>query len=155
MGESEAVRRLRARIEEYAASDGPVLLTGPAGSGQEAVARAIHHASERSQRAFIYVNCPAQPAGPDPLFAQHGKFELALGGTIYLDGVNRLDEETQRQLAAQIAPPAGEPAPFDVRVIAYAPQSLDEELKRGRVLPALHTALVRGELAVPPLSRTA
>ncbi len=93
LGDSPAVRRLREEIDAYAANCEMVLLTGPPGAGQEAVARAIHHDSSRGKRPFIYLNCTGFQSGTQTLFRlsgkqvganpefKAGKFELALGGS--------------------------------------------------------------------------
>ena len=100
VGDSAAVRALRAAVAEQAARSEPLLLTGPAGAGKEAVAHAVHVAS-RSAGAFIFVSCPE-------LHAQHGydgaadaatlfrtKLELASSGTLFLDAVHELPKMFQ------------------------------------------------------------
>ena len=109
VGTSPAWQTVLSRISKVAPSDSTVLITGETGTGKELVARAIHRRSERSSRAFVSVNCAATP--PDliasELFGHEkgaftgatqqrlGKFELANGGTIFLDEVGELPAETQ------------------------------------------------------------
>jgi two-component system C4-dicarboxylate transport response regulator DctD len=99
LGESIPVRALREGIAQQAAIDEPLLLTGPAGAGQEAVARAIHRNSPRRDRPFIYVACPHIAGADETLLGVHsgmgadgriGKVALADGGTIYLERVETL-----------------------------------------------------------------
>ena len=108
LGGSAAVGRLRDAIARQAGSSEPLLLTGPAGSGKEAVARAVHDASGRTG-AFIFVSCAevntqyrhevetAAPHDADesPLAS---RFELASGGTVFLDAVHELPPQLQHAL---------------------------------------------------------
>ena len=103
LGESPAVRGLREMIARYAETNGPLLVTGPRGVGHEAVARAIHHQSDRAKRAFIHVDCAVLQTSEQSTLLESaprdvgsstrskgGRFDLADGGTLYLDGVNEL-----------------------------------------------------------------
>ena len=128
LGDSPAIRALRESISRHAADAAPVLLTGAPGSGHEATARAIHHASPRSRQAFIHVNCALLPPGDrgilHPVGGRLSLVELSAGGTLYLEEVQRLPGEVQQGLAtvvdaAQASRERGEaPAP-DVRVIVF------------------------------------
>jgi DNA-binding NtrC family response regulator len=139
LGNSPAVRALRECIRKHAASAEPLLLTGVHGSGQEAIARAIHDASPRHTRAFIHVNCALLPPGQDRLLASAAPddgprmslLELADGGTIYLDEVQKLPEEVQDRLAGVVAGGAEDgknsrSSVPDVRLIASCSASLSE-----------------------------
>ena len=109
VGASEPLRRVLAHVERVARTDSTVLITGETGTGKELVARAIHKRSSRSDRAFIRVNCGAIPQSliGSELFGHEkgaftgatqrrlGRFELADGGTIFLDEVGELPLETQ------------------------------------------------------------
>ena len=170
LGESPAVRGLRETIVRYAETDGPLLITGPRGAGHEAVARVIHHQSDRAKRAFIHVHCPLlqtneQPglfesAPPDaqsstPL--KSGRFGLADGGTLYLDGINELSPAMQEQLAEvlwelQNQREAGQKPNPDVRMIASTSRDLAAESQELRFNPALHQILSHGQLRVPALA---
>src|SRR6202044_2530370 len=109
VGTSPALKSVLSRISKVAPSDSTVLITGETGTGKELVARAIHRRSDRSSRAFVSVNCAATPREliASELFghekgaftgATHqrlGRFELANGGTIFLDEIGELPSETQ------------------------------------------------------------
>ncbi|HXM76967.1 MAG TPA: sigma-54 dependent transcriptional regulator, partial [Thermoanaerobaculia bacterium] len=112
VGESAALRTVRVETERVAATDATVLLEGESGTGKELFARAIHALSSRARRAFVAINCAAIP---DTLleseFFGHekgsftgaavrrlGKFELADGGTVFLDEIGELTPATQGKL---------------------------------------------------------
>jgi transcriptional regulator with AAA-type ATPase domain len=125
-GNSQAIQRIRKRIAELAYGSGPVLIRGEAGSGQLTVARALHEASPRTARPFIHVNCAA--IHPDDqeeeLFGkdlatfmgkkQHrrGRFELATGGTLYLEHLDAISSDVLSRLESEIHE--------DIRVIVSA-----------------------------------
>jgi formate hydrogenlyase transcriptional activator len=109
VGTSPALKAVLSRISKVAPSDSTVLITGETGTGKELVARAIHRRSDRASRAFVSVNCAATPRDliASELFGHEkgaftgatqqrlGRFELAHGGTIFLDEVGELPVETQ------------------------------------------------------------
>jgi PAS domain S-box-containing protein len=109
VGTSPALQTVLSRISKVAPSDSTVLITGETGTGKELVARAIHRRSNRASRAFVSVNCAAIPRDliASELFGHEkgaftgatqqrlGRFELANGGTIFLDEVGELPAETQ------------------------------------------------------------
>jgi formate hydrogenlyase transcriptional activator len=109
VGTSPALKSVLSRISKVAPSDSTVLITGETGTGKELVARAIHRRSDRASRAFVCVNCAAIPRDliASELFGHEkgaftgatqqrlGRFELANGGTIFLDEVGELPAETQ------------------------------------------------------------
>jgi formate hydrogenlyase transcriptional activator len=109
VGTSPALKSVLSRISKVAPSDSTVLITGETGTGKELVARAIHRRSDRASRAFVSVNCAAIPRDliASELFGHEkgaftgatqqrlGRFELANGGTIFLDEVGELPVETQ------------------------------------------------------------
>jgi formate hydrogenlyase transcriptional activator len=109
VGSSEALRKVLTQVTKVAPSDSTVLVLGETGTGKELIARAIHRRSKRSSRAFIRVNCAAIPASliASELFGHEkgaftgalqrhlGRFELADGGTIFLDEIGDLPAETQ------------------------------------------------------------
>jgi transcriptional regulator with GAF, ATPase, and Fis domain len=109
VGTSPRLRTVLSRISKVAPTDSSVLITGETGTGKELVARAIHRRSRRSSRAFVSVNCAAIPRDliASELFGHEkgsftgatqrrlGRFELAEGGTIFLDEIGELPAETQ------------------------------------------------------------
>ena len=170
LGSSPAVRALRETIAQRASSVEPLLLTGPPGAGQEAVARAVHHQSPRGRQAFIHVNCallaPGQAqgllggaGGSDAAGAAGtlGPLELAERGTLYLEEIHQLPPELQVRLselleaASRARAAGGAPVP-EARVIAStsAPTSVESGL-RPRLLAALEVGTVR----VPSLAERA
>jgi PAS domain S-box-containing protein len=109
VGASAALQAVLDRVGKVAPTDSTVLITGETGTGKELIARAIHKRSTRSTRAFVSVNCAAIPPAliPSELFGHEkgaftgatqrrlGRFELAEGGTIFLDEIGELPAETQ------------------------------------------------------------
>jgi formate hydrogenlyase transcriptional activator len=109
VGNAPVLQQVLIRVAKVAPTDSTVLITGETGTGKELIARAIHKASKRSNRAFVSVNCAAIPPSliPSELFGHEkgaftgatqrrlGRFELAEGGTIFLDEVGELPPETQ------------------------------------------------------------
>src|SRR5207248_9977217 len=109
VGSSEALRKVLEQVAKVAPVDSTVLILGETGTGKELIARAIHKRSKRSSRAFIRVNCGAIPQSliASELFGHEkgaftgalqrrlGRFELADGGTIFLDEIGELPAETQ------------------------------------------------------------
>jgi two-component system nitrogen regulation response regulator NtrX len=171
VGESAAMRALRADIVRAAPSNGRVLIYGENGTGKELVARAIHQASLRSQGPFVAVNCAAIPeelieselfghtrgAFTGALAARKGKFELADGGTLFLDEVGDMTLKTQakvlRALQEQRVEPVGgsSSVAVDVRVIAATNKRLEEEIRRGSFREDLFFRLNVIPFNVPPL----
>ena len=112
VGSSEPLRRVLVQVAKVAATDSTVLILGETGTGKEMIARAIHRRSTRANRAFIRVNCAAIPPTliASELFGHEkgaftgasqrrlGRFELADGGTIFLDEIGELPVETQSSL---------------------------------------------------------
>jgi formate hydrogenlyase transcriptional activator len=109
VGTSPALRAVLSRVSKVAPTDSTVLITGETGTGKELIARAIHKRSQRSSRPFVSVNCAAIPRDliASELFGHEkgaftgaiqrrlGRFELAEGGTIFLDEIGELPAETQ------------------------------------------------------------
>jgi formate hydrogenlyase transcriptional activator len=109
VGISPALHAVLSRVSKVAPTDSTVLITGETGTGKELIARAVHKRSQRSARAFVSVNCAAVPRDliASELFGHEkgaftgatqrrlGRFELAEGGTIFLDEVGELPAETQ------------------------------------------------------------
>ncbi len=150
LGDSAGASGLRDAVARQARAVAPLLLTGPAGSGKEAVARAVHDASGRSG-AFIFVSC-AELNTHESLFAN--RFELASGGTVFLDGVHDLPPDVQRALHVTLEEGQrrflrGESSVPDVRVIASTTHDLREP-PPGGFLP-LFQLLAANRVMVAPL----
>lgn len=171
IGESAAIVRLKQQIEQVAPSDGRVLITGENGTGKELVARRIHFLSKRADRPFVDVNCAAIPDEliESELFGhekgaftgagarKRGRFELAHGGTIFLDEVADMSLMTQakvlRMLQEQQFERVGgtEPIEVDVRVIAATNRNLEDEIAAGRYREDLYYRLNVLPFRVPSL----
>jgi two-component system nitrogen regulation response regulator NtrX len=171
VGESPAIRALRAQIEQAAPSNGRVLIFGENGTGKELVARSIHLQSLRAAGPFVEVNCAAIPedlieselfghtkgAFTGALVARKGKFELADGGTLFLDEIGDMSLKTQakvlRVLQEQKVEPVGGSASVvvDVRVIAATNKDLAEAIRRGTFREDLFFRLNVIPFEVPPL----
>jgi len=119
LGDSEAIRRVRREADAAAASEAPVVVCGEAGSGRETVARHVHAASRRADRAFVHVACGALfgTAGVAVLFgsdAGPGRLALAERGSVFLEDIDALPGALQATLAAWLSDHP------DIRVIATA-----------------------------------
>jgi PAS domain S-box-containing protein len=151
VGTSPALKSVLSRMSKVAPSDSTVLITGETGTGKELVARAIHRRSDRASRAFISVNCAAIPRDliATELFGHEkgaftgatqqrlGRFELANGGTIFLDEVGELPVETQIALLRVLQEHEFERVGgtrrirADVRVIAATNRDLQAAISAG------------------------
>jgi transcriptional regulator with GAF, ATPase, and Fis domain len=151
VGASQSLRTVLSRISKVAPTDSNVLITGETGTGKELVARAIHRRSRRCSRAFVSVNCAAIPRDliASELFGHEkgaftgatqrrmGRFELAEGGTIFLDEVGELPAETQvallRVLQEHEFERVGGTGSIrnDVRVIAATNRDLEASIAAG------------------------
>jgi formate hydrogenlyase transcriptional activator len=149
VGTSPLLRRLLADVSKVAPTDSTVLITGETGTGKELIARAIHKRSRRSSRAFVSVNCAAIPPSliASELFGhekgaftgavqrRQGRFELADGGTIFLDEVGELSSEIQAMLLRVLQERefdrvgGGRPIPTNVRVIAATNRDLESAIE--------------------------
>jgi two-component system nitrogen regulation response regulator NtrX len=171
VGESTAIATLKQQIALAGPTNGWVLIHGESGTGKELVARAIHRASKRAQGPFVEVNCAAIPQEliESELFGhekgsftgatgmKRGKFELAHGGTIFLDEIADMSMATQakvlRVLQGQEFQRVGgtKTLKADVRVIAASNKKLAEEIKKGSFREDLYYRLNVIPLEVPPL----
>ena len=151
LGQSPQIKAVRKRVHKVASSSSSVLIYGESGTGKELVARAIHYQSSRSKGPFVRVNCGALPTGlvESELFghergaftsavrSKKGKFELAEGGTIFLDEIGDVSLETQVRLLRvlqekQFDRVGGEqPIDVDVRVVAATQPAAQTHGRRG------------------------
>jgi formate hydrogenlyase transcriptional activator len=152
VGSSEAIRKVLRQVAKVAPSDSTVLITGETGTGKELIARAIHKRSNRSERAFIGVNCAAIPPSliASELFGHEkgaftgavqkrlGRFESANGGTIFLDEIGDLPAEIQIALLRVLQEReiervgASKPIAVDVRVLAATHRNLNALVAEGK-----------------------
>ncbi len=171
VGNSPRLLALLRQVEQVAPTDSTVLIAGETGTGKELIARAIHARSGRRDRALVKVNCSAISAGlvESELFGhvkgaftgaierRIGRFELADGGTIFLDEVGELPPDTQVKLLRVLQEREFEPVgssrtqPVNVRVIAATNRNLEEAVTSGRFRSDLFFRLHVLPLTVPPL----
>jgi two-component system nitrogen regulation response regulator NtrX len=171
IGETRVLRALRDQIAMAAPTNGRVLIHGENGSGKELVARAVHANSARRERAFVEVNCAAIPEEliESELFGhergaftgaharRRGRFELADGGTIFLDEIGDMSFKTQakvlRALEEQSFERVGgkDTVKVDARVIAASNRDLQALMREGRFREDLFYRLNVIPIEVPPL----
>lgn len=173
VGESPALQGVLARVAKVAPTDSTVLISGETGTGKELIARAIHKRSNRAPRAFVSVNCAAIPASliASELFGHEkgaftgavqrrlGRFELAEGGTIFLDEIGELPAETQIALLRVLQEREFERVGgtkvirADVRVIAASNRDLPAAIAAGTFRSDLYYRLNVFPIEVPPLRK--
>src|SRR5689334_18854686 len=171
IGESYAMRQLREQVAMAAPTNGRVLIYGENGTGKELVARTVHGLSRRRAAAFVELNCAAIPEelSESELFGhvrgaftgavadRRGKFEVADGGTIFLDEIADMSLKTQakvlRVLQEQTVEPVGGTTRIkvDARVVAATNKDLQAEIKAGRFREDLYFRLNVIPIFVPPL----
>jgi DNA-binding NtrC family response regulator len=173
VGTSAGMERVRELIGAVADSDATVLVKGESGTGKELVARAIHARSPRRYGPLVVVNCGALAEGvlESELFGHEkgaftgahekhkGKFELADGGTIFLDEIGDVSQKVQVELLRVIEDKAvvrvggQEPIRVDFRVVAATNQDLEEMVERGAFREDLFWRLNVFTIEIPPLRR--
>jgi transcriptional regulator with GAF, ATPase, and Fis domain len=169
VGTSSALQEVLSRLIKVAPTDSSVLVSGETGTGKELVARAIHKRSRRSQRPFVSVNCAALAPSliSSELFGHEkgaftgamqrrlGRFELANGGTIFLDEIGELSLDTQvallRVLQERESRRGMQPVKIDVRLIAATNRDLEAAVANGTFRPDLYYRLNVFPIHVPPL----
>jgi two-component system nitrogen regulation response regulator NtrX len=171
VGESYAMHQLREQVAMAAPTNGRVLIFGDNGTGKELVARTIHVLSRRRTGPFVEVNCAAIPeelieselfghvrgAFTGAVADRRGKFEMADGGTIFLDEVADMTLKTQakvlRALQEQVVEPVGGGTRIkvDTRVLAATNKDLPAEIRAGRFREDLYFRLNVIPIFVPPL----
>ncbi len=175
VGESYAMRQLREQVAMAAPTNGRVLIYGENGTGKELVARTIHALSRRRHAAFVEVNCAAIPEEliESELFGhvrgsftgavsdRRGKFEMADGGTIFLDEIGDMSLKTQakvlRVLQEQTLEAVGGTTRItvDARVVAATNKDLQAEIRAGHFREDLYFRLNVIPIFVPPLRERA
>ena len=175
VGSSQALGEVLAQAAKVAPMDSTVLILGETGTGKELIARAIHKRSKRSGRAFIRVNCAAIPTAliASELFGHEkgaftgalqrhlGRFELADGGTIFLDEIGELPTETQSALLRVLQERefervgGSQPISVDVRVLAATNRDLKAAVAAGTFRQDLFYRLNVFPIQVPPLRQRA
>jgi PAS domain S-box-containing protein len=171
VGTSSALQGVLSRLMKVAPTDSSVLVSGETGTGKELFARAIHKRSPRKHRAFVSVNCAALAPSliSSELFGHEkgaftgamqrrlGRFELANGGTIFLDEIGELPLDTQVALLRVLQEREFErvggtqPVKIDVRVIAATNRDLEAAVANGTFRPDLYYRLNVFPIQVPPL----
>ena len=173
IGQSQAIREVKESINRVAPVNSRVLITGPAGSGKEVVARMLHSKSQRAKSPFVVVNCATMlperfeielfgaenPSAESEAQQKVGTFEAAHNGTLFLDEVADMPLETQgkivRVLQEQIFERVGGTTrvEVDVRVAAASTADLAEEIDAGRFREDLFYRLNVVPIEVPPLKK--
>jgi PAS domain S-box-containing protein len=171
IGQSNVLSRVFSQVEQVAPMNATVLLLGETGTGKGVIARAIHSRSTRKGRPLITVNCTTLPATlvESELFGrergaftgsdarQLGRFELADGGTIFLDEIGEMPLELQSKLLRIIQDGEferlGSPRTIktDVRIIAATNRNLEEEIRNGKFREDLFYRLNVFPITMPPL----
>jgi PAS domain S-box-containing protein len=171
VGTSTALKKVLSRISKVAPTGSSVLITGETGTGKELVARAIHRRSRRSTYPFVSLNCAAIPSDliASELFGHEkgaftgatqrrlGRFELAAGGSLFLDEVGELPAETQVALLRVLQEHeferigGTEPIQTEVRVIAATNRDLEEAIRAGTFRSDLFYRLNVFPIEVPAL----
>ena len=171
LGSSEAMERLKAKIQKVARTQAPVFIFGESGTGKELVARLIHHQSSRSGQEFIPVNCGAIPKDlMESEFFGHKKgsftganldkegfFQAAHGGTLFLDEVAELPLDMQAKLLRVIQEKAvrsvgsEHEVPTDVRVLSASHRDLSKMVEEGTFRQDLYFRLNVIQISVPHL----
>jgi len=171
IGDSPAMRKVMADIEQVSGTEATVLITGETGTGKELVARTLHELSARSARPLVKVNCAAIPptlieseffghergAFTGATQKREGRFALAHGGTIFLDEIGELPLDLQGKLLRVLqegefdSVGSSKTQKVDVRVVAATNRDLEREAKEGRFREDLFYRLNVFPVHVPPL----
>lgn len=171
IGADKSLKEVLSKVKMVADTDATVLIRGETGTGKELISRSIHNSSKRSERSLIKVNCPAIPSGliESELFGHEkgsftgaltkilGKFELADGGTIFLDELGDLPLDAQAKLLRVLQEKefervgGNETHKVDVRVIAATNRNLEDAVKEGKFRADLYYRLNVFPIELPAL----
>ena len=171
IGESGRMQEALSLVRRVAASDATVLIRGESGTGKELIAKAIHYASRRAEGPLVRINCAALPEGllESELFGhekgaftgahamRRGRFELAHGGSLFLDEIGDLPPHLQVKLLRVLQEReiervgSSHPIQVDVRLLAATHCDLEALLKEGRFRDDLYYRLNVVTISVPPL----
>jgi len=171
VGQSELIKRIRRFVAQIAPSDITVLILGESGTGKDVVARLIHEASGRDPNAFVKINCPAIPDTllESELFGHEqgaftgaerrkpGRFELASGGTVFLDEIADLPISLQGKLLQAIEHKSftrlggRETLTVDTRILAATNAPIEDLVDKGRFRSDIYYRLNEFAITMPPL----
>ena len=171
ISDSKVFRKVLAKVEQVASTDATVSITGESGTGKELIARAVHNLSSRKDRVLVKLNCATLPANliESELFGHErgaftgalnkrvGRFELADGGTIFLDEIGELPIDLQSKLLRVLQEGEFErlgsarTIKVNVRIIAATNRDLPEEIGKGNFREDLYYRLNVFPIHVPPL----
>jgi two-component system response regulator HydG len=171
VGRSQKMRRVLETVAMVAPTEASVLILGESGTGKELIANALHQGSTRSDKRFIKINCAALPETllESELFGHErgaftgavgrrpGRFELADGGTIFLDEIGEMTPSTQSKLLRVLQEREFEPlgstktVKVDIRILSATNKDLKEEVKRGTFREDLFYRLNVVPIQLPPL----
>jgi len=171
VGRSQEVQAVLRKITKVAASDSTVLITGESGTGKELIARAIHYLSKRSNGPMITINCGAIPSEllESELFGHEkgsftgahktrmGRFEMAAGGTIFLDEIGDMNPMLQVKLLRAIQEQTFErvggekPISVDIRIVSATNKNLKKAVEEGSFRDDLFYRLNVIPIHIPPL----
>ena len=171
IGESGRMQEALSLVRRVAASDATVLIRGESGTGKELIAKAIHYASRRAEGPLVRINCAALPEGllESELFGhekgaftgahamRRGRFELAHGGSLFLDEIGDLPPHLQVKLLRVLQEReiervgSSHPIQVDVRLLAATHCDLEALLKEGRFRDDLYYRINVVTISVPPL----
>ncbi|MFC1799053.1 sigma-54-dependent Fis family transcriptional regulator [Thermodesulfobacteriota bacterium] len=171
IGSSKTIGEIKHMVQIAASTEGPVIIEGESGTGKEVVAQAIHNAGNRRNKPFVAINCAAIPlelieatifghekgAFTGATRTQIGKFELAEGGTVFLDEIADMPEPMQAKMLRAIGERRIErvggkdPIPIDVRILAATNKNLIEQVQKMNFRQDLFYRLNVFRIVIPPL----